>query len=89
MCEHEVDSSGIEYMYVCTYTHMHVYVCTQLFMHEYHIYYNIWPGQCRVQSHIELDPNNHVRGIIRAGLICNFTAIVKKTINLYAYVQLS
>ena len=88
MREHEVDqqhSSGTEYM--------HVHVCTQLFTNIiiYHIiYYNLWAGQCRVQSQVQVDPNNQVGGIIRQGLICTQPlSYVKKTINLYAYVQLS
>ena len=55
-------------MYV--YTHPHACACLYTTLYEYHIYYNIRAGRCRVQSHVKLDPNNLVGGIIRPGLIC-------------------
>ena len=44
----------------CMYVDPHA--CARLYttFYEYHIYYNIWAGQYRVQSHVELDPNNLV-----------------------------
>ena len=88
MCEHEVDSSGTEYMHVHVYPH--ACACLYTTLYEYHIYCNIWAGQCRVQLHVECDPNNHVRGIIRPGVICTQPhSYCQKNNKFYAYVQLS
>ena len=70
--------------YLCTFVHN---VLRIIYITSYISYLD---GQCRVQSHVEFDPNNIVGGIIRSGLnMQNPHSYCKKTINHYAYVQLS